>query len=73
MLRLIKVRSRVAWISRGYMPNRSSAAVLAKLRCTLGRLEDEPPAKTADLAPLRRMIAALLVEISAYLQGGGDG
>ena len=69
-MRLANARGRVIWMIREYMPTRGATAALGTVKDALCRLDDEAPAKAADLAPLRKAIAELIGLIDRHLRVG---
>lgn len=58
--RVAQARERVVWMTRQHMPTRGATAALAKAKAEFDRLELAPPAKAADLVPLRTAIDEML-------------
>lgn len=58
--RVAKARERVVWMTRQHMPTRGATAALVRVKAEFDRLEAAPPAKAADLLPLRTAIDGML-------------
>lgn len=66
--RVARARERIVWMTRQHMPTRGATAALTRIKAELDQLEALPPAKAADLVPLRTAIDEMLSLIGDCLR-----
>ena len=71
--RLAKARERITWMHYHHMPTKAATAALGKIKTEFTQLAAAPPAKAADLAPLRQAIAEMLKLVEDCLRQGPGG